>query len=268
MRVNRSNDLPSHMASDESLRDRYLDLVQATVANKIYGESEIETRLRAWVQRLRHPWSTRRGTFSWPAKAHTMLPTQRLDNVRKLVKATLLEGIPGDYIETGVWRGGTCILIRAILAAYGVADRRVICADSFQGLPRPDLARFRHDKRDRLYAFSELAVSEEQVRANFATYGLLDEQVVFLKGFFQDTLPNVPSESFALLRLDGDMYGSTMDALVNLYNKLSMGGYVIIDDYGALNACRRAVHDFLDSRDLSPTINRIDVSGVWWRKTD
>src|SRR5205823_2770267 len=118
----------------------------------------------------------------------------------------------------------------AVLAAYDVSDRRVLCADSFEGLPRPDPERFSADKRDRLYAFRELAVSEEQVRRNFAAYGLLDDQVVFVKGYFRDTLPNLPADQFALLRLDGDMYESTMLALTHLYDKLADRGFVIVDD--------------------------------------
>jgi len=250
----------------DELRSRYLDLIQASVSNTIHGESAIEGRLKRLVQRLRHPWLTRKGAFHWPARAHTMLSQERLTNVRTLVEATLRDGVPGDYIETGIWRGGTCILMRAVLAAHGVKDRRVVCADSFEGLPPPSPG-VKQDRRDRLFAFEELAVSVEQVKANFAAYDLLDGQVVFLKGFFRDTLPTLPASSrFALIRLDGDMYESTMDALTNLYDKLSPGGYCIIDDYGALNSCRQAVHDYLDRKGLKPEINVVDVTGVWWRK--
>ena len=196
----------------------------------------------------------------------SMLSPQRLRNVRTLTELTLHDKIPGNYIETGVWRGGACILMRAVLAAYDVGDRKVFCADSFEGLPKPNAEKYRADRRDRLFAFEELAVSEEQVRQNFARYDLLDDQVVFLKGWFKDTLPKLGSERFALIRLDGDMYESTMDALTNLYDRLSERGFVIIDDYGGLKNCRQAVHDFLDSRGLKPEIRQVDDTGVWWRK--
>ena len=195
-----------------------------------------------------------------------MIGAPRMRNLRSLVDATLNDGVAGDYIETGVWRGGACILMRAILAAHGVADRKVFVADSFEGLPRPDPEKYPADKRDKLFSFSELAISEAEVRRNFAAYKLLDDQVVFLKGFFKDTLPTLTNERFAVIRLDGDMYGSTMDALVNLYDRLSPGGYAVIDDYGGLSNCRRAVHDFLDSRGLAPQITPVDESCVWWRK--
>ena len=143
-----------------------------------------------------------------------MIGSARLRNLRELTERTIADRIPGDYIETGVWRGGACILMRGVLAAHGVTDRKVIVADSFEGLPKPDAEKYPADKRDRLFAFEELAVSLDQVRANFETYDLLDEQVVFLKGFFKDTLPTLAANArFALIRLDGDMYESTMDAL-------------------------------------------------------
>jgi O-methyltransferase len=247
---------------------RYLDLIERSVKNEIYGEPPLETFARAAALRLRHPWQTRGWSKMWPARAQTMIPGPRLSHLRGLVEATLSEGVPGDYIETGVWRGGACILMRAVLAAYGVTDRKVFAADSFEGLPRPDARRYPADRRDKLFSFSQLAVSEAEVRRNFAAYGLLDDQVVFLKGFFRDTLPALTNERFALLRLDGDMYESTMDALTHLYDRLSEGGYVVVDDYGILGSCRRAVHDFLDSRGLAPTISPVDDAAVWWKKGD
>lgn len=249
-----------------ALRARYIDLLERTLKNSIYGESAIETRLRAIMQRIRHPYLTRKGVSRWPAKAHSMMPSGRLHSLRERVEAVLKENIPGDLIETGVWRGGACILMRGILASYGDSGRKVFVADSFEGLPRPD-PKYRADRRDRLYSFAELAVSEAEVRENFAKYDLLDDRVVFVKGFFKDTLHGIDSDRFALIRLDGDMYESTMDALTALYDKLSPGGFAIIDDYGGLSACRKAVHDFLDARALKPEINRVDASCVWWRKS-
>ena len=207
----------------------------------------------------------REGGMDVPVRAHTMIGLKRLDNLQFCVETAIRDGIPGDLIETGVWRGGACILIRGVLAAYGISDRLVYCADTFAGLPRPD-PDYPADKRDRLYKFSELAISEETVRRNFAAYDLLDDQVVFLKGLFADTLPQLSNKSFALIRLDGDMYGSTMSALANLYERVSPSGFVIIDDYGGLRNCAKAVHDFLDQRGLRPAIQPIDESCVWWQK--
>lgn len=254
-------------SSTDRLRSRYLDLIEKSVANAIYGESELEMKLARWRNRLKHPYLTRHLPAAWPARAQTMIGQARLHNLRHLVERTILENVVGDYIETGVWRGGACILMRAILMAYDISDRQVICADSFEGLPPPDPQKFQQDKRNRLHRFDELAVSDDAVRSNFRLYGLLDEQVVFLKGRFSDTLPKLVDRRFALIRLDGDMYESTFDALTHLYDCVSDRGFIIVDDYGGLKACRNAVHDFLKGRALNVDIQKIDHTGVWWRKT-
>ena len=197
----------------------------------------------------------------WPCFGYTMIGRRRLDNVHQCVVDVLDNAIEGDFLEAGAWRGGTSIFMRALLEVYGVRDRKVWVADSFQGLPKPA------DENDGA-DFSEieiLSVSLEQVKANFARFGLLDDQVAFLRGWFCDTLPNAPVEKVALLRLDGDMYSSTIDTLTSLYEKVSPGGYVIVDDYHSWESCRRAVHDFLDQRSLQPEIRTIDWAGAYWR---
>src|SRR5262249_21656782 len=154
----------------------------------------------------------------------------------------------------------------AALKAYGDESRTVWVADSFEGLPRPD-GRFSQDRGDHHWRLKAvLGVPLEEVRQNFARYGLLDDRVRFLAGWFKDTLPTAPIERLALMRLDGDMYSSTMDALVNLYPKLAPGGYAVIDDYGALPKCRQAVTDFRDQHGIADKIVTIDWTGVYWRK--
>lgn len=201
----------------------------------------------------------------WPGNAHTMIGARRLDNLHACVERVLRDGIPGDLIETGVWRGGACILMRGILAAHGVRDRRVFVADSFCGLPKPDGARYPADRGDRHHRIGLLQVSREEVEANFRSYDLLDDQVIFLEGWFEDTLPTAPIERLAVLRLDGDMYQSTMDVLEPLYPKLAPGGFCIIDDY-ALPGCRRAVDDYRARHAVDEPIEEIDWTGAFWRK--
>jgi Macrocin-O-methyltransferase (TylF) len=205
--------------------------------------------------------------------AYTMTPLARMDNTRRLMEDVLDRGVPGDFIETGVWRGGMTIYMRAILAARGVADRRVWVADSFQGLPEPDAGKFpvearAHASKTMAEDYQHFAVSEPDVRANFATFGLLDDQVRFLVGWFKDTLPSAPIQRLAVMRLDGDYYESTMDALTALYDKLSPGGYVIIDDYGEKmwTYCRRAVDDFRKSRAIDVPLERVDSKCYFWHK--
>jgi O-methyltransferase len=195
-----------------------------------------------------------------------MIGMKRLDNLQQLVETVLAAQVPGDFIETGVWRGGASIFMRAILKAYGVTDRTVWVADSFKGLPPPKAKRYPADSSSNLHTYQELAISRRQVEANFAAYDLLDERVKFLEGWFSETLPTAPITQLALIRLDGDMYESTMDALTALYPKLSAGGYVIVDDYGAIEACRKAISDFRVARNITAPLTAIDWTGQYWQK--
>jgi len=203
----------------------------------------------------------------WPNLAHSMIGMKRMDNIQFCLEDVIHGGVPGDFIETGVWRGGACIFARGILKAHGIKDRTVWLADSFAGLPPPDPDKYPDDAGDILHLLKPLAISLEQVKANFDTYGLLDDRVQFLKGWFKDTLPKAPLKQLAVVRLDGDMYESTMDGLTSLYPKLSVGGYVIVDDYGAVPACAKAVKDYRKQHDISDAIEGIDWSGVFWKRS-
>lgn len=202
----------------------------------------------------------------WPAQAETMIGLRRLDNLQQCVTDVIRRGVPGDLIETGVWRGGATILMRAVLEAYSETERRVWVADSFEGLPKPDAERYPADQDDQHWMQGRLAVSVDEVKANFARYGLLDDRVRFLVGWFEDTLPSAPIERLAVLRLDGDMYSSTMQALESLYTRLSPGGYVVVDDYGAIHACKEAITDFRASHGIIEPMESVDWTGVWWQK--
>ena len=203
--------------------------------------------------------------LDWPASAETMIGLKRLDNLQDCIEDVLRNGVPGDLIETGVWRGGAAIFMRAVLKAYSIRDRQVWLADSFQGLPKPDARTYPADANDTLWQMAPLAVPLEEVQENFRRYGLLDDQVQFLVGWFRDTLPVAPIERLAVLRLDGDLYESTMDALTHLYPKLSAGGYVIIDDYGLSN-CRAAVEDFRARHQITEPLVPIDHYSQFWQR--
>lgn len=203
----------------------------------------------------------------WPAEAETMIGLRRLENIRDCVVGVLRHKVPGDLIETGCWRGGATILMRAILKAFGITDRTVWVADSFQGLPKPNADKYPKDSDDRLWSQEALNVPLEEVRRNFEKYGLLDDQVRFLVGWFRDSLPTAPISQLAILRLDGDLYESTMDGLTNLYPKVSIGGYVIVDDYGGMPGCKAAVEDFRAKHKITDEINKIDWTGVFWQRT-
>ncbi len=262
--------------------DLYLDLIKRCLLNSIYEDEshhilppttliqKIANKLsggdRFWIKKQSYDTATRDEGLAWPTKAHSMIGVHRMNNLRKCVESVIQEKIPGDLLEAGVWRGGASIFMRAILKAYGITDRVVWLADSFKGLPAPDVKKYPADKTSRLHEFPQLAVSLEEVQRNFQKYDLLDSQVRFLRGFFSETLPNAPIEQLAVLRLDGDMYESTMDTLVNLYPKVSDGGYVIVDDYWLIPACQQAVNDFRVSNGISDEVITIDASGVYWRR--
>ena len=208
----------------------------------------------------------RKGGTDWPPRAHTMIGLKRLDNLQFCIESVIKDDVPGDFIETGVWRGGACIFMRAILKAYGDNTRTVWLADSFAGLPPPNAADYPADEGDLLYTHEVLAVSRDQVEDNFRRYGLLDDHVKFLVGWFKDTLPTAPLSRLAVLRLDGDLYESTAQALNALYDKLSPGGYVIVDDY-QLAPCARAIQDFRNARGINDEMHDIDGMGVFWRRS-
>jgi O-methyltransferase len=213
------------------------------------------------------PDPTKRETgLDWPTEAETMIGVKRLRHLALAVGEVVADGVEGDILEAGVWRGGACILARGALEALGDATRSVWVADSFQGLPKPDAARYPEDEGDPHWTFSELAVSRAEVEANFARYGLLDARVRFLEGWFEDTLAHAPIERLSVLRVDGDMYGSTTQALEALYPKLSPGGFCVVDDYGAVKGCRAAVDDFRMSHSVKEPLEEIDWTGVFWRK--
>ncbi|WKW51656.1 TylF/MycF family methyltransferase [Rhodomicrobium lacus] len=255
--VEYANDAAGFFESD--LRALYIDLLQKTLTNEIYGDLPMDP----WSGGKYDPAKRALGR-DWPSQAMTMIGAQRLANLRQLTETVIREGVPGDFIETGVWRGGACILVRGILKAYGVTDRRVWVADSFEGLPPPD-PDCPQDAGDKHHTWAPLAISQEEVKNNFSKLGLLDDQVKFLKGWFKDTLPAAPIERLAILRLDGDMYGSTMDALLALYSKVSRGGFVIVDDFGAVLGCRQAIADFRAANNITSPIIDIDGVGVFWR---
>ncbi|MEO3748683.1 TylF/MycF family methyltransferase [Plantactinospora sp. B5E13] len=281
------------LEDSESLRnarDLYLNLIRDTLTGTLSEDSDVipgintscskglarpaAHRIAAALRRagievvLKRPYdpTKREGGLDWPARAESMIGIKRMDNIRFCIETAIREGVPGDLIETGVWRGGAVIYMRAVLKAYGDTTRRVFAADSFQGLPPAKPNQHPADAGDVHYREDALRIGVEQVRDNFRRYGLLDDQVRFLVGWFKDTLPKAPIDRLAVLRLDGDMYGSTMDAISALYPKLSPGGFCVVDDYLTHAACRQAISDYREANAITDTIVSIDTAGVFWRK--
>ena len=253
--------------SEDRCRPLYLQLLKHSLLGLTYadGSNALPAAIGEQVRATAHNRATREVGADWPLQAPTMIGMKRIDNLQYCVETVLADNVPGDLIETGVWRGGSCIFMRGVLKSYGVTDRTVWVADSFEGLPPPNDEKYPHDKGLHLEQYKELAVSLEEVKRNFERYGLLDDQVRFLKGWFRDSLPGAPIAKLAVLRLDGDLYESTMDGLTNLYDRLSPGGFVIVDDY-SIPACKQAVHDFRNGRGIDDPIEQIDWTGVFWRR--
>ncbi|MEY2423162.1 MAG: O-methyltransferase [Acidimicrobiaceae bacterium] len=270
--------------TERAAADRYLDLLSACLTRELFLDQEVrDVDLDAWpggrdsvlpvlrsngwrIVRPCGDTAVRAEGRDWPPAAETMVGGARLANVRWCAETALREGVAGDFVECGVWRGGVVALLRGVLAAHGVTDRTVWGADSFEGLPVPDVARFPEDQGYDWSHVDALKVSLEDVEANLARYGLLDAQVRLLPGWFEDTLPSAPIEQLAVLRIDGDLYQSTMDALVALEPRVSPGGFVIIDDYHGWIPCRQAVDDYRSAHGIAAEMTTVDWTAIWWRK--
>ena len=249
--------------------ERYRPLDPEGRANRVLNrvaQAVLSTRHLELVRQVDPESELRALGLDWPVEAETMIGLRRLDNLQDCIESIVTESVPGDVCETGVWRGGAVIFMRAALDVWGDCSRLVWAADSFAGLPRPNSAVYPVDEGDRHHTIGSLKVPLDEVRRNFAKYGLSEDGVRFLTGWFKDTLPRAPIERLALLRMDGDMYESTMDTLCNLYPKVVVGGYVIVDDYGLVGA-RAAVTDYRELNGIDDTIIDVDGTAAFWRRS-
>ncbi len=277
-------------------KDQYVELLKQALCASLYDESAwrpvsgpiaqdkasssaIGRAKRAVVESLRkrgmalvrlHPYDAeaRRQGLDWPLFGYTMTGRVRLDTLERCINDVIDNNVPGDIVETGVWRGGSMILARALLKVRDVKDRAIWCADSFEGMPVPTETDPAKSTGEDLSDIDYLAVSLDQVKSNFARFGLLDDQVNFLKGWFSDTLPTAPIDRISILRLDGDLYESTNDALMALYDKVSIGGYVIVDDYFGWPGCKKAVDEFRAARSVEAPLVAIDAASAIWQRTN
>lgn len=267
-RVNLRQTTPQAAEPRSDPRGLYLDLVKRSVLGLIdedppaasfswsganWSPSEFNRELRVLGRDL-------------PTRALSMIGLERMNNVQFCIQQVLRRSVPGDLVEAGVWRGGTAIFMRAALMAFGVTDRLVWVADSFEGCPAPNPTAYPADEGFDFSLFNDVfAVSMDEVRGNFQRYGLLDDQVRFVKGWFKDTLPTAPIDAITVLRIDCDLYESTTDVLTSLYSKVSPGGFCIIDDYNIL-CCVKAVEDFRRRMAITEPLRSIDDWGVYWQR--
>lgn len=286
------------------INDRYLDLLIASINNELYIENdvrflyiftmllsngkidgEILRNIRTKIPKLYQnivearksgsPWWRARiknniGEYeiknlrNYIEYTHSMIGRKRLENIKLCLDYVRENKIDGDFLEAGVWRGGASIFAKGYIEHYEL-DKKVYCADSFKGLPKPT------NKNDINYDYSErnmpiLSISKEEVELNFKKYNLLDNKVVFIEGWFEETLPKISNINLSVLRVDGDLYSSTKTVLENLYSKLNVGGIVIIDDYGDFPQCKLAVDEFINFTKIKCKIEKIDWSAIYWIK--
>lgn len=277
-------------------RARYIDLLKGSLCCSLYDESSwrrIEGPLKQQVQgkplqqikrsiarmilnaaakrkvlllrSIPYDDNLRQQGLDWPLFGYTMTGRHRLDALQKCIEDVVANKVPGDVVETGVWRGGSMIFARALLDVHGEADRVVWCCDSFQGMPVPTVEGESFSGTEDFSDLNYLAVGVDQVKGYFTRFGVLSDKVKFAKGWFSETLPTLPIDTIALLRLDGDLYESTRDALVPLCPKVSKGGYVIVDDYHSWEGCKKAVDEYRAAQGITSPIVKIDPQAVYWQ---
>jgi len=221
-------------ADEATTESKFLRLLRNAVAGWLYLENAGDD-----------PGAAGPLTAGWTG--HTMVGVHKLDWLHAMIQG--LDGVEGDLVECGAWRGGASIYMKGVAEARfhaGAAPkRRVLVADTFRGFPK---AKDAVDTDG--WAIQNFAVGgADAVRATFARYGLLDEDVFLLEGFFHETLPSAPTSRIALLRLDCDMYRSTLDALEALYDRIAPGGIVVHNNWQYTSA-RAGLLDFRRARNL------------------
>jgi hypothetical protein len=249
-------------------RALYLDLLKKVLVDYFWigpQDGTIFNALTGTPPDLAGRFAVREVGLDWPQRAFSMSGLARLDNLQFCIETAVSENVPGDIVEAGVWRGGAGILARGVLQSLGVSDRTVWLADSFAGLPAPDVERYPHDRNLDLSQVEYLRAGLDEVRETFRRFGFLDDRVRFVAGWFRDTLPSIEVETIAVARLDADLYESMTLALEHLYPKMSPGGYVIVDDYFFLPNCHDAVDDFRRRNAIDAPIQQVDWSGGFWR---
>jgi len=206
----------------------------------------------------------------WCDSCYTMLSTVRLQNVRDLLEQTFVDNVPGHFVEAGAWRGGASIFARAVQRLHSEGNlRRTYVCDSFEGFPDGE-----YTKAHKPWTRTFFNNTQEQVRDHFSRFQMLDSNVHFIKGFFLNSLPALRREFAAaghrisVLRCDSDMFGSTLDILYNLYEFVSVGGFVICDDCPRAPGTMQAVERFREHNNMTEKIHFIKDTtiGTFWRK--
>ena len=254
------------------VRISYLYTLRHSLTGVLLGTDRYEPDVGRSLIRKEFSVQSRLTGKDWPTFGVTMTGVKRMETLDMLLRKAYIEKkLNGSFMETGVWRGGSCIYASAFLHAYEsdiAKDVQVFVYDSFAGLPKKE-----HPGDARFWAYMNyIAVSEEQVRDYYARYGMLGSNVHFVQGWFEDTVPK-HSTKLSILRLDGDMYKSTLEVLCHAYQYLIVGGYWIIDDWN-VPAATTAVSHFTGNhsiKDVPQPIEGTEIDdsnnvAVWFEK--
>jgi len=202
--------------------------------------------------------------------AYTMTSVERMLALYEAVRHVVRSGIPGDFVECGVWRGGSSMLAALVLDRLGDAERRLYLYDTFAGMPEPGeldvdvlgQSAHPHWQSEQRGDVNEWCYSSlEEVRRNLRSTGFPAERVSLVEGRVEETIPATAPETIAVLRLDTDWYESTLHELKHLYPRLSPGGVLIVDDYGHWAGARAAVDQYFAELADPPLLNRVDYTG-------
>lgn len=200
----------------------------------------------------------------------TMTSPERVHALVTAVEYIVRSEIPGDMVECGVWRGGSMMAVALTLKRLGADGRHLRLYDTFTGMPpaRNIDADLSGRKASKLLEEQDPEISDvwaranlEEVRGNMRETGYPSENISYVKGKVEETLPARAPDRIALLRLDTDWYASTRHELEQLYPRLSPGGVLIIDDYGHWQGARKAVDEYIEKLGIPILLCRIDYTG-------
>lgn len=201
----------------------------------------------------------------------TMTSAERIAALVETVRYVVANGIKGDFVECGVWRGGSSMAVAMVLKELGDTSRELYLYDTYEGMSAPTeedtdvfgrSAQPKFEDRKLGDDSSEWCRSPiEEVTRNIKSTGYPEDRIHLIKGKVEDTIPtHMPAGDLAILRLDTDWYSSTRHELLHLYPRLVSKGVMILDDYGHWEGVRRAVDEYFEAEKLRPLMNRIDYT--------
>ena len=204
-------------------------------------------------------------------KPYTMTSIERLYSVYKSVEYTINSNIEGDYVECGVWKGGSSMMIALSLLQNNITNKRIYLYDTYEGMTEPTDSDLNFSKNSAQNKYHETLNNEtgsdwcrseiDEVKENLYSTGYPKENIIFVKGKVEKTIPETIPQKIALLRLDTDWYESTKHEMEHLYPILSQKGVLIIDDYGHWLGCKKAIDEYFEKNNISMLLNRIDYTG-------